>query len=99
MFACTHVLVYVSTRFVRQNKQKVDSPNIHEHIPRNVSPTDGAVLGGVGDALDAHHAEGVAALQHEGKGHGAQANGALRPLLVRTVLLVWGREYSESVEF
>lgn len=62
--------------------------NIHKHIPRNISPADGAVLGGVGDALDTHHAEGVAALQHEGEGHGAQADGALRPLLVRTILLV-----------
>lgn len=67
-------------------------PYIHEHISGYVSPAYGTVFGGVGDALDTHHAEDVPALQGQRKGDGSQTDRAflgtfvVRPILTAFIL-------------
>lgn len=61
--------------------------DIHQHVPSDVSPANGAVLGGVGDALDTYHAEDVTAIKGQRQGHGPQADGALRTLVVSAILV------------
>jgi len=72
-------------------------PDVHQHVSGDVAPADGAVLGGVGDALHAHHAEHVAALERYRHGDGAQAHRTLLSALLACVgpvglVLLLGRE-------